>query len=84
MQPEVEWPNSEVELDLPEGDPEVKKTIVKSCTAVVEEKRQEMDVILQRFSSWYRLKKFVAWMLRLKKNLREASRSMTEVEEFQE
>ena len=51
---------------LPENDPEVKtESKVFSC-ATVAVAVDEIDKIVQHYSSWYRLKRAIAWLLRFK------------------
>ena len=56
--------------DVPEDDPEVKR---EAKTAVVTTQADgENDVlgrIISNFSSWFRLKKFIAWILRYRLKL---------------
>jgi len=63
-----DWPISEVEPVLIPNDPEVKsKCVTKSFyTQVVE---HPLNALIGRFSSWYKLKRAVAWLLRLKMRL---------------
>lgn len=55
--------------DLSDDDPEVKKTAMVGAV-LTKDATVEMDKVFERFSSWHNLKKFVAWMLRYKANLR--------------
>ena len=67
---EADWPcQFSDELGVSDGDPEGRKE-AKTCTTAVEAAAAETDRILERFSSWQKLKKFIAWTLRYRKNLR--------------
>ena len=65
--------------DVPEDDPEVKR---EAKTAVVMTQADgENDVlgrIISNFSSWFRLKKFIAWILRYRLKLLQSSRRRKE------
>ena len=70
-QPTDEWPQRPADMitDIPNNDPEVKTEtaacLTKTCT------RDPVGEIMEKFSSWSRLKKVVAWILRYKTNLHE-------------
>ena len=53
------------------SDPEVKKATEVFLTSI-EVRERSMNRIFVYFSSWYRLKKFFAWMLRFRVKLRDA------------
>ena len=66
--PSKEWPERPAVMNqLPKKDPEVKED-KKSCATIVQ-RAASVEDILHRFSSWHKLKKFVAWILRFKANL---------------
>jgi hypothetical protein len=74
-QPLEEWAKQPDSLgEVPTYDPEVKKCNIIMCTSV-EDDAKTIDLIIQHFSSWIRLKKCIAWLLRHKRNLREARRT---------
>ena len=54
---------------LSEDDPEGKKD-AKVDGVLTDGDAVEVDQLLERFSSWHSLKKFVAWFLRYKTSLR--------------
>lgn len=65
VKPMEEWPEIVHPLrDLTANDPEVKSTLV--CANAVKEPEDVVLKFLQYFSSWFRLKKSVAWMLKVK------------------
>ena len=49
--------------ELSEEDPEVKKD-AKVGGVLTDDDAIQVDQLLERFSSWHSLKKFVAWFLR--------------------
>ena len=64
--PESEWPRPPIDLDaISVNDPEVKKVPVHSIDV-----NEGTDLLtrLARFSDWYRMKRSIAWILRLKPN----------------
>ncbi|KAK3729480.1 hypothetical protein QZH41_019941, partial [Actinostola sp. cb2023] len=72
---EEDWPKRPASMgDVQEDDPEVKKSAKSFATKAQEEENATIDDILKRFSSWDKLKKTVAWLIRYKANLREARR----------
>lgn len=76
--PEGEWPvNSEHQEELTAEDPEVKKGVLVHATTV--ESTDAMQQLIQYFSSWIRLKKAVAWFIRLKQILVNLSRKRKEL-----
>ena len=61
---EDKWPQLPPDLDeIPLDDPEVKKFVVR--TSIVIEKTDILERF-ERFSDWHRLKKSIAWILRIK------------------
>ena len=61
-----DWNLLEVDASLPMDDPEVKAE-VKMCAAVnVDLRKHPIDSLVEHFSSWYRIKRAVAWLVRLK------------------
>lgn len=69
---ETYWPTSpSMSIQIPHGDPEIKREVQAFTTATNTD--ESFDVMFERFSSWERLKRFIAWLLRYRKNLRTAS-----------
>ena len=66
-QSEDKWPSYAGVEELSEEDPEVKQD---AKVGGVLTNGDAIDQLLERFSSWHSLKKFVAWMLRYKTSLR--------------
>jgi hypothetical protein len=70
-QPDSEWPSQPADLlDIGDEDKELKRckthaSIMTSSTA----DPGSMDKLLQQFSSWYKLQKCIAWLLRFKNYL---------------
>ena len=71
--PESEWPKNAADLDDADtelsDDPEVKQKITVASVHVAEESASTVDKLLEYHSSWYRLKRAVSWVLRVKKFL---------------
>ena len=64
-QPENQWPN-QISVEVSEGDPEVKLLIAVNVITI------EQDLLRQlegRISSWKKMKKVVAYILKLKTQL---------------
>ena len=59
---------------IPEDDPEIKSE--KAVYTVNVLTRDPVTEIIERFSSWSRLKKIVAWFLRLRRNLQKSAKSL--------
>ena len=68
-QSEDKWPSYPGVEELSEEDPEVKKD-AKVGGVLTDGDAIQVDQLLERFSSWHSLKKFVAWFLRYKTSLR--------------
>ena len=72
LQDEKDWPDEEENIDPISSDhPEVKK----SCVVIVDQEHtnaSSMAHIIDRFSSWYGLKKCVSWILRYKDRLQKS------------
>lgn len=68
---EDNWPNQSSVEKLSSDDLEVKKTTLVGAVCK-KEATVEIDEVFKRLSSWHDLKKFVAWILRFKTNLRKA------------
>ena len=82
-QPKEAWPKQPVDLlNLPEDQPELKKTIVHAVTTTTNSVHFELDDVFIRFSSWIRLKKAIAWILRYKTNLRKSIQKRESNNEF--
>lgn len=65
IKPEEEWPqNPDNPGDLTTEDPEVRNAVVSTTAA--EEQSDTVQQFLEYYSSWYRLKKAVGWMLKFK------------------
>ena len=74
-QPKETWPKQPDDLcNLPEDQPEIKKTIVHACavTTTTNPTHSELNDVFNRFSSWIQLKTAIAWILRYKTNLRKS------------
>ena len=71
--PESEWPKNAADLDDADtelsDDPEVKKKITVASVHAAEESASTLDKLMEYYSSWYRLKRAVSWILRVKKFL---------------
>ena len=68
---EDEWPSQQYSvLSVVENDPEVKREPEVFSTNA--EAGSTLGQLFGRFSQWHRLKKFVAWILRYRANLRRA------------
>ena len=71
---EDQWPKAKMEDGSKlENDPEVKKHIMSNATVL---KDSVIDRLLTYFSSWYQLRRAVAWILRIKKYLLHKVRKM--------
>ena len=68
------WPQRPVDMNatIPDDDPEVKKDSVAYVSEV--STPDPVSEIIKRFSSWTRLRKIVAWILRYKSNLSHLSK----------
>jgi hypothetical protein len=55
--------------EIPDEDMEVKREVQTFATDTIAHE-STLDAIFKRFSSWERLKKFIAWMLRYRTSLR--------------
>ena len=72
MKTEDHWPKCTDTLErISDKDPEVKKE-VKAGEASRKEDPKLVEGMMKRFSSWHKLKKFIAWVLRYKENLQNA------------
>ena len=72
--PEHMWPmQTEAFNDVPDGDPEVKMD-VKVCMSSLGQQSCPLLEYFQKCSSWIRLKKVVAWLLRYRERLLNASK----------
>lgn len=72
MKTEDHWPKCTETLErISDEDPEVKKE-AKAGGASQKEHPKLVEGMMKRFSSWHKLKKFIAWVLRYKENLRNA------------
>ena len=69
------WPmQSEALNEISDEDPEV-KTEVKVCASSLKKLSFQLSDYFQKCSSWTRLKKVVAWLMRYRENLLNASKN---------
>ena len=61
--PENEWPVQPVDLSISAQDPEIKKEAKVLGTSATEKQREPCDDF-ERFSSWSKLRRVTAWILR--------------------
>jgi hypothetical protein len=54
---------------VPLDDPEVRKEFQAHHTVDRHEEQELLDVMINRYSSWYRLRKGIAWLLKFKEYL---------------
>ena len=66
---ESSWVSEEETLELNEDDPEVKVTVTANINKVDDE--ETVPQILNRFSSWYKMLRVMAWVVRWIKMLRQ-------------
>ena len=77
---EDQWPKQpDLSREVKEDDPEIKKER-KSFAAASNVGSDLLDQMVQSCSSWYRLKKMMAWILRYRSNLLRVSRRRKEDE----
>ncbi|XP_061191631.1 uncharacterized protein LOC133199821 [Saccostrea echinata] len=76
FEPEDNWPMSPSQLtnrELLDSDPEVKKVTVKAVITKSQELKEDttdcVNKLFQYYSSWYSLKRSVAWILKVRKEL---------------
>ena len=68
---QCQWPATMNETSVHlEDDPEVRE-VSKSCAAVLEQEMCPTNKLLSYFSSWTKLKRAVAWILKLKERLQQ-------------
>ncbi|XP_030834878.1 uncharacterized protein LOC105444169 [Strongylocentrotus purpuratus] len=80
QQPEERWPTCPIEKDgIREDDPEVKPVVQIFATS---EGKKCIDQLFMHYSSWTRLRRAVAWWLRLKETLRRNVKNCTPVKEL--
>ena len=67
--PQAEWPQEEPDSELSDEDPEVKKIQIAVHTLQVNEQKGALDRLLEYYSSWYHLRRAVAWLLKVRQKL---------------
>lgn len=73
MQAETDWPTlPEVPVILSDSDPEIKKTVVILAMTALQD-QYPLTRFIEHFSSWDRLVKSAAWLLKVKATLRRLS-----------
>lgn len=75
QEPECCWPRNiinDTNMDL--DDPEVKKAATSAAVQTTEEPKSPLDMLIEHYSSWYSLRRAVAWLLRIKKFLCQKSK----------
>ena len=72
-QPKKTWPQRPADVgEISESDPEVKKT-VEVFAIKANDQSNHINGAMEKFSSWTRLKRVMAWLLRYKQNLNKQS-----------
>ncbi|XP_066270881.1 uncharacterized protein [Branchiostoma lanceolatum] len=72
--PKSEWPQLPEGLqEPPQMDPEVKVNAIQTEEPM--QSKNPMDALIAHYSSWYRLKKAVAWIAKVKQSLKQKSKS---------
>ncbi len=78
-EPEINWMNPNQEsYTMMENDPELKKTVV-TFTSTVIQNGDPLTSFIEKFSSWDRLKRMTAWILKFKSLLRLLSKRRKEI-----
>ena len=62
--PDDTWPERQDSVKLPEEDNQVRNPVFMHRIHVVEG-MDALDKLMRYYSSWYRLKRAIAWMLKL-------------------
>jgi hypothetical protein len=66
---EEEWPVNTIDNEPLNNDPEVKTVTITASAVCVKETEDILDRLMQYYSSWHKLKKAIAWLLKVKKQL---------------
>ncbi|KAK0136825.1 hypothetical protein N1851_026997 [Merluccius polli] len=77
--PESQWPKDTLTKALPPDDPEVKKDLIVCSTIMPEE--NPLIKFIGYFSSWTKLQRSVAWILKLKSALKSLSTARRKLNE---
>ena len=73
-QPKKTWPQRPADVgEISESDPEVKKTVEVFANKAFNDQSNHINGAMEKFSSWTRLKRVMAWLLRYKQNLNKQS-----------
>lgn len=72
-EPVLKWSNENIESNMVDDDPELKKELSTNVLSV-EDTNNATHKMINYFSNWKRLKRAVAWILKVKKVLLEVSR----------
>ena len=67
LKPESEWPSREINLTMNTEDREIKSNMTKSHE--YSNSDDIVDKLMSHFSSWYKLKRAVAWILKVRNKL---------------
>lgn len=65
QKPECTWPETPLQLEIKEDDLEVRMSVTTNLIDAVEG-TESVNKLIHHYSSWYKLKKAVAWILKLK------------------
>ncbi|XP_006814823.1 uncharacterized protein LOC102805533 [Saccoglossus kowalevskii] len=64
-----QWPVRSCDMQLKDGDPEVKKHVIVNAVSTNDSEKL-INELFKRYSSWYKLKRAVSWILKIKKRCR--------------
>ena len=68
--PKCDWNPVKIDCSLADSDPDVKVVVKVNATVCGEHQTHPVDSIVEHYSSWYRAKRAIAWLLRLRTYLR--------------
>lgn len=78
QEPECLWPEKPKQLEVKEDDIEVRKSVTTNLINAVES-TDPVNKLIHHYSSWYKLKKAVAWILKLKEIIRQIRKKKMEL-----
>lgn len=78
QEPECLWPEKPTQLKIKEDDIEVRKSVTTNLTKAAEG-IDPVNKLIHHYSSWYKLKKAVAWILKFKEILMQISKGKMEL-----
>ncbi|XP_030843576.1 uncharacterized protein LOC115924837 [Strongylocentrotus purpuratus] len=77
---EMEWPIAPADLQVPPSDPEIKPPTENASAFTTQSEEKSLERLINTYSSWYKLRRGVSWLLKFMQWLKLKGKTQTEQE----